>query len=244
MTSNIQNIDTIAESIELKETELKELLVRVMAKPLQPLLDQAKQLEKRLGHIEVICRRIDEEDLLAMNLAIREQAEELKKRLKSMQMAIPNEVREMLKISLASMPQEVTHLLEGQTFVKNQLSQVQDEQILLGKVSVQSAQKMGDHIDDGRESIEQSLGRMQIEGRLVLDQLVRSVSDLALNLNELKLHSETTFVSLARQTAKHSEELSIALQIMQKRFLWLGVLGGLSFAGLVALLVSRFLVHL
>jgi len=289
MTKNTQNSDKITNLIEVQENELKELLSRVMKNPLQPLTDQAVQLDKRLQNVEDISKSTSEVSLPAMQRAIREQGEEMRKNLKGLRTAITDDLTELLTARLASMPQEVTQLLQGQTSVKDLLSEVQQEQTLQGKLAgdtvlqsealllksfaqmneinnsakaaAQASEKAVARIDENRGHIGKNLDSMQAEGRLGVQQLGDGMTALAGSLSrtsaqvtdlvptlarrtdELGSRLESGFTSFRGQSEKDRHELASALQVMQKRFLWLSVLCGLSFAGSAGLVVSRFVLH-
>ena len=399
MTTNTKNSTEITQQIKNQENELKDLLSLVIKSPLKPLETQITQLEKRLESVEAISKATSEVNLPAVQAAIRVQGEDAQKNFKGLRKAINEEFPELLAESLASMPQEITQLLqeqtslkdlltevrqgqmlqakqasdtflqseslllksfaqmneinslvraafqtsekavaqidenrerigenldrvqaegrlgmqqlgngitalagnlssmpqeigrllEGQTLVKDLLSSVRQEQTLQGKLvgdtfrqgetlllkslaqtneinnlaeaAVQASEKAVTQINESREHIRKNLDGIQADGRLGMQQLGNGITTLAGSLSrtsaqvtelaptlagrtdELGSRLESGFNSFRKQSEKERNELSSALQVMQKRFLWLSVLCGLSFAGSVGLVVSRFVLH-
>lgn len=289
MTTNTQNSTNIKQLIDAQENELKELLSRVMTNPLQPLKEQAAQLENRLRNVEDITKATSEINLPALQSAIRQQSEEIKKDFKSLRNSISNDIPELLTTCLESMPQEVKQLLVSQASITDLLSAVQQKQILQGKLagdavlqseamllrSLAEMNKLNDstiaatqvyekavtRIDESREHIVKNLDGIQADGRLGMQQLGNGMTALAGSLNrtrtqvtdleptlarrtdELRSLLEDGLTSFRKQSEKDRNELSSALQVMQRRFFWLSVLCSLSFAGSVGLVVSRFILH-
>lgn len=117
------------------------------------------------------------------------------------------------------------------------------------------------HIQETREHFDNNLGSMQAADRLGVQQLGDGMTALAGSLyqtsaqitdlepilarrtDELGSRLDSGFTSFRGQSDKERSELTSALQIMQKRFLWVSVLCGLSFVGSVGLIVSRFVLH-
>ena len=289
MTTNTQNSTNIKQLIDAQENELKELLSRVMTNPLQPLKEQAAQLENRLRNVEDITKATSEINLPALQSAIRQQSEEIKKDFKSLRNSISNDIPELLTACLEAMPQEVKQLLVSQASITDLLSAVQQKQILQGKLagdavlqseamllkSLAEMNKLNDstiaatqvyekaitRIDESREHIVKNLDGIQADGRLGMQQLGNGMTALAGSLNrtstqvtdleptlarrtdELASLLEDGLTSFRKQSEKDRNELSSALQVMQRRFFWLSVLCSLSFAGSVGLVVSRFILH-
>jgi len=392
MTTNTKNSAEITQQIEVQKKEMQDLLSLVMKSPLKPLETQITQLEKRLESVEAISKATSEVNLPAVQAAIRAQGEDSQKNFKGLRKAINEEFPELLAESLASMPQEITQLLqeqtslkdlltevrqeqtlqakqandtflqsealllksfaqmneinslvraavqasekavaqidenldrvqaegrlgmqqlgngitalagnlssmpqeigrllEGQTLVKDLLSNVRQEQTLQGKLvgdtfrqgetlllqslaqtneinnlaeaAVQASEKAVTQINESREHIRKNLDGIQADGRLGMQQLGNGITTLAGSLSrtsaqvtelaptlagrtdELGSRLESGFNSFRKQSEKERNELSSALQVMQKRFLWLSVLCGLSFAGSAGLVISRFVLH-
>ena len=289
MTTKTKSNDQINKSIEIQENELKELLSRVMTSPLKPLKEQAAELDKRLQNVEVFSKLTSEVSFPAMQREIRAQGEEMRKSLKNFSSGLTEDLTDLLNVRLASMPQEVTELLQGQTSVRDMLSKVQHEQNLQNKsagdvalqsealllrsfdqikeinlsakAAAQASEQAFVRIDESCGLINKNLNSMQAEGRndaqvlgngltgitgslsLTNAQVSELVPTLANRTNELGQRLEMGFASFNRQSETDRNELSSALQVMQKRFVWLSVLCALSFLGSVGLIVSRFVLH-
>ena len=271
MTTNTKNSAEITQQIENQENELKDLLSRVIKNPLKPLESQITQLEKRLESVEAISKSTSEVNLPAVQAAIRTQGEDAQKNFKGLRKAITEELPELLTACLAFMPQEVARLHKSQTSVKDLLGEVRQEQTLQGKLAgdtflqsemlllkslaqtneinnlakaaVQASEKAVTQIDESCGHIRKNLDSMQSDGRLGIQQLGNGITTLAGTTVELGSRLESGFTSFRKQSEKDRNELSSALQVMQKRFLWLSVLCGLSFVGTVGLVASRFVLH-
>lgn len=128
----------------------------------------------------------------------------------------------------------------------------------LAKAAVQAAETAVVEIDASRELIGKNIGNMQADGRLGMKQLDNGMTALAGSLNqtnaqvkdlvptlagqtdELGSRLESGFASFRKQSEESRSEMSSALQVMQRRIVWLSALSVLSFSGSVGLVVSRF----
>jgi hypothetical protein len=219
MTKVTKTNEDIASQIEAQEIELKELLSRVMKDPLQPLRDQVVQLEKRFQAVEDTCKATSEDSLSTMQKTIHDQDEKVRMNLKSLREGIVEELAELLTARLASMPQEMERLLEGQTTVKDLLGEVQQEQTKLGTTAAVATTTVMSNIDQSRGHLNTHLQDVMADARDGARQLDERVNALA---NELRSSIDT-------------------MHDINKRFLWLCVLCGLSFTATMALIASRFL---
>lgn len=258
MTTNTKNSAYTAQQIEAQESELKELLARVMKDPLTPLTDQAAQLEKRLQSVELISKNIRDDTLPSVQNEIREQGEEIRK-LKGLSNAITEGLAELLTARFASVQQEMTELLQGQTSAKDLLSEVQQEQTLLGKTAALATDKVMSSIGESREHLGKNLEGAKAEARdgdkligegisAITDDLRKTatqVIDLASALprctDDLNSRLANGFATFERQAQIDRTGLTEALDVMHKRFLWLSILCGLSCAGSIGLITSRLL---
>lgn len=142
MSTKTKSSDETIKLIETQENELKELLSRVMMSPLQPLKEQATELDKRLQNVENFSKLTSEVSFPAMQREIRAQGDEMRKSLKSFSSVLTEDLTALLNARLASMPQEVTLLLQGQTSGNDILRKFQHEQNsqnkLAGDIAMQS----------------------------------------------------------------------------------------------------------
>lgn len=373
MTINTIDSMEITQLIKIQEQKMEELLSNVMGAPLNPLKDRIKQIEICLKSVEAIGKE-NSDNLNCVISIIQDQGECNRKNLKKLENSIIEEFPKMLTESLASMPQEITQLVQNQIALRNLLSEVKQEQTLQAKQvgdtfiqsekllmksfsqmneinslakaavqvfekavtkidknreyigknihnmqvagrlqtqqlsnkmialagyfsaisqdidrlldgqnlqvnlvgksinqineiknvaeeAVQVSKKTVTQIDKNREHIEKNLDSMHADGRLAIQQLSNEMTTLAGSLSrtsaqvtelaptlagttdELGSRLESGFISLRKQSEKDCNALSNALQIIEKRFLWLSVLCGLSFAGSVGLVISRFVLH-
>lgn len=286
MTTKTKINDQINKSIAIQENELKELLSRVMTSPLQPLYEQAAELDKRLQNIEDFSKLTSEVSFPAMQREIRAQGDEMRKILKGFSSVLTEDLADLVNARLASMPQEVTQILQVQTLVSDMLRKVQYEQNLQNKlagdvalqsealllksfdqlneinhstkVAAQASEKAVARINESCGHINNNLDSMQAEGRmgaqllgdgltalagsvsLTSAQVTELVPTLARRTDELGSRLDCGVASFRRQSETDRGEVLHALQVMQKRFVWLSVLCGLSFVGSVGLVVSRF----
>jgi len=219
MTTNTKDKANTSQQIKAQEDELKELLNRVIKSPLQPLETQIAQLQIRMQNVEDISEKIAKNSFPEMHAAIREQGEEVRKIIKGFRATITDELPEMLTACLASMPQEMTKLLEVQTSVKDILSEVQKEQNLLSKLAgdaslqsetlllkslsqmdeindlaktaVQASEKAVTQIDESRAHIGKNLDIMQADGRLGMQHLGNEMTTLAGSLSRTNAQVES-----------------------------------------------------
>ena len=208
MTTLSKNHAETNNLIEAQENELKELLTRVMKSPLQPLTDQAAQLEKRLQNVEDISKAISEGSLPAMQRAIREQGEEARKNLKGLRTAITDDLPEMLTTCLASMPQEMARLLEGQTSVKELLSEVQQEQTKLGKTAAVATDNVMSSIGESRGHFDKNLEGAKADARDGERQLGEGLNALTDDLQR----TIAQVTDLASAMAGRTDELNSRLE--------------------------------
>jgi hypothetical protein len=337
MITNTKSSDANVQQIKDQETELKELLNRVMSDPFQVLKMQITELKNRLESVENISKETARVAFPAVQSAIRTQGEDTQKNFRVLRKGINDDFSELLTASLAlasekavakidesrehicknldsiqndgrsgmqkldngitaiagnlsSLPQGMGQLLDDQILVKNLLGNVRQEQILqikqandtfrqsetlllksfdqmneinnLAEIAVQTSEKAVRKISESREDIRKNLDSIQADGRLEMQQLGNGITTLAESLSrtgaqlteltpmlvsrtdELGSRLESGFTSFRKQSEKDRSELSSALQVMQKRFLWVSVVCGLSFAGSVGLVVSRFVLHI
>lgn len=258
MTTNPKNSAEITNLIEAQENELKELLTRVMQSPLQLLMDQAVQLEKRLQNVEDICKATSEVSS-AMPWAIREQGDEVRKNLKGLRAAITDELPDILTACLASMPQEMARLLDGHTLVKDLLSDVQQEQTILGKTAAVAIDNVMSSIGENREHLDKNFEDAKTDARdgerqlgdglnALTDDLQRTiglVTDFASAMvgrtDELNSRLENGFAAFQQQAQLDYVRDAKAMQCMHQRFRWLSGLCGLGFVATIGLIASRLL---
>ena len=290
MTTKTKSNDELSKSIEIQENELKELLVRVMTSPLKFLKDQATELDKRLQNVEDFSKLTSDVSFPAMQREIRAQGDEMRKSLKSFSSVLSEELADLLTARLASMPREVTQLLQGQASFSDMLSKVQHEQNLQNKsagdvalhnealllrsfnqmneinksanAATQASEKAIVRIDESYGYINKNLDSIQAEGRVDAQVLGDGLTAIAGSLNltsaevfalvpklaqrtdELGQRLESCFASFHRQSKTDRDELSSALQVMQKRFLWLSVLCAFSVISSAGLVISHFVFHI
>jgi hypothetical protein len=237
MTRTSNNNTEATQQIEAQESELKELLCRVMSQPLQPLTDHAEKLEKLMQNVEKIAKATADVNLPAMQRTIEVQGEQMRKNLKGFREEFTEELTDLLVLRLASMPQEISQLLQGQMSVKKQLCEVQSVQTLQGQRAI-------DTFVQSEALLLKSLGQISeidISSKAAAADLVPTLSR---QTDELSSRLESTIATLRRQSEKDRNELSDALREMEKRFFLLSVLCGLSVIGSIGLAIGRFALHL
>lgn len=259
MTTNTKNSAEITKLIEAQENELKDLFSRVIKSPLKPLETQITQLEKRLESVEAISKEISEVSLPAVQAAIRAQGEDAQKNFKGLRKAIPEELPELLTACLASMPQEMARLLAGQTSVQELLSEVQQEQTILGKTAavatdnvISSIGESRGHLDknlegakadarDGERQLGEALNALTDDLQRTIAQVTNLVFAMVGRTEELNSRIENGFAAFQQQAQLGQVGAAKAMQGMGKRFLWLSGLCCLGFAATIGLVASRLL---
>ena len=235
----IQNRNAVTkDQINTQENELKELLNRILEAPLAPLKSQMIELQKELQYLESnneATASTIHATVSTMQNDLQEQNKNMDKHFKRLKTTISDELPELLTACLATIPQEITQMLNEQILVRDELHEIKEVQSIqeklandifyksetlllkslvqiseinkLAEAAADTTEKSFNKINENHKYIYKNIGNIQTDGQILVQQLSKGMSELAGRLS----HTNDQVKGIAPALVVHADEMGSRL---------------------------------
>lgn len=194
------------QQIKQLETELQELLQRVMKTPLSPITDTIKGIQNHLEEVETLVQEIRNEDLIGLSLS----AQDAEKQIRLIKSSIENTPQEVKKTVHPLLQQEIKLFEQAQHTKISQLQIKLTTSAEENSLHLQDA--LGEKIKQQSTHNEQSLAQLLAHSKRTEQQSISALEQTSQDLTAKIAAVSTSVAGLQEAQAAQAHQSSSALE--------------------------------